>query len=89
MGEAAKGEGFSSSLVYALIKISACGTIVLSTRKKFVRVEINFYTNLTHAQSVCTRLSFPSRPAPSGEPGFEARNSSEIKVQNTRRWRHS
>ena len=28
--------------------------------------------NLTHAQSVCTRLSFPSRPAPSGEPGFEA-----------------
>ena len=44
MGEAAKGEGFSSSLVYALIKISACGTIVRSTRKKFVRVEINFYT---------------------------------------------
>ena len=28
--------------------------------------------NLTHAQTVCTRLSFPSRPAPSGEPGFEA-----------------
>ena len=46
MGEAAKGEGFSSSLVYALIKISACGTIVRSTRKKFVRVEINFYTTI-------------------------------------------
>ena len=28
MGEATKGEGFSSSLVYPLIKISACGTIV-------------------------------------------------------------
>ena len=28
--------------------------------------------NLTHAQTVCTRLSFPSRPAPSGEPGFKA-----------------
>ena len=32
MGEATKGERFSSSLVYALIKISACGTIVRSTR---------------------------------------------------------
>ena len=39
-GEATKGEGFSSSLVYALIKISACGTIVWSSRKKLVRVEI-------------------------------------------------
>ena len=46
MGEATKGEGFSSSLVYALIKISACGTIVRSTRKKLVRVEINFCTTI-------------------------------------------
>ena len=28
MGEATKGEGFSSSLVYPLIKVSTCGTIV-------------------------------------------------------------
>ena len=34
--------------------------------------------NLTHAQSVCTRLSFPSRPAPSGEPGFEASTHTPI-----------
>ena len=67
MGE---GEGFSSSLVYALIKISACGTIVRVNPEK-IRDKFLYY-NLTHAQSVCTRLSFPSRPALSGEPGFEA-----------------
>ena len=31
------------------------------------------YYNLIHGQSVCTRLSFLSRLAPSGEPGFEAK----------------
>ena len=73
MGEATKGEGFSSSLVYALTKISACGTIVRVNPKKISTGGDKFlYYNLTHAQSVCTRLSFPSHPAPSGEPGFEA-----------------
>ena len=47
MGEATKGEGFSSSLVYPLIKISACGTIVrVNPEKKLVRVEIHFYTTI-------------------------------------------
>ena len=46
MGEATKGEGFSSSLVYALIKISACGTIVRVNPEKIIRVEINFYTTI-------------------------------------------
>ena len=36
--------------------------------------------NLTHAQSVCTRLSFPSCPAPSGEPGFEANFCHDVSV---------
>ena len=47
MGEATKGKGFSSSLVYALI--SACGTIVRVKPEKIstgTRVEIHFYTTI-------------------------------------------
>ena len=56
MGEATKGEGFSSSLVYALIVLNNC---------------------TVRPEKICTGgdnflISFPSRPAPSGEPGFEA-----------------
>ena len=40
MGEATKGEGFSSSLVYALIKIRRVEQLYGSSRKKLVRVEI-------------------------------------------------
>ena len=55
------------SLVYALIKISACRTIVRVKPEKISTGGDTFlYYNL---QSVC---SFPSRPTPSGEPGFEA-----------------
>ena len=71
MGEATKGEGFSFSLVHVLIKISACGIIVRVNPEKISTGGDKFlHYNLTHAQ--CTRLSFPSRPAPSREPGFEA-----------------
>ena len=81
MGEATKGEGFSSSLVYVLIKISACGTIVRVNPEKICTGGDKFlYYNLTDAQSVCTRLSFPSRPAPSGEPGFEASMCTYLRI---------
>ena len=46
MGEATQGEGFSSSLVYALIKISACGTIVRVKPEKISTGGDNFYTTI-------------------------------------------
>ena len=46
MGEATKGEGFSSSLVYALVKIRRVEQLYGSSRKKLVRVEINSYTTI-------------------------------------------
>ena len=62
MGEATQGEGFSSSLVYALIKISACGTIVRVKPEKISTGGDNFYTTIC-SQCVPGSL-FPLAPPP-------------------------
>ena len=60
MGKATKGEGFSSSLVYALIRLKCVWNNCMGQAEKISTGGDNFLCFcLTHAQSVCTTL-FPA-----------------------------